>query len=196
MKKALAVIGLVLATTVSSWAVMPYTKLEGGLVGLGAISGGEVGVRVGAVHWAWDFSLGYSRLMGNLDSDKVEANGATVHLVGVEVYRSLWHGKGLSVGIGGGIGYAAVDLDGRDKAESDKYETLGASAQYSLSQNLSMELNVKGLWLNVDTHRTDYGSHTETLSSGQTVEVSDEYPKSNSLNLNSGRVGLALVYKF
>jgi len=200
MKKIIVTVTLIMGYLSSVYAQAPYIKGEIGAVGLGSYAGTSAGFRFGVERKGWDASFGYDRIMGNLDSDKVEANGLTIHAVGIELYNTLISIRNASFRVGTGVGYGIVELEGRDKAENDVYFTPGAEVRYILSDNFMVGVHVKGFFMRTHTHRTDYGSHIETLMadgvpSGQ-VEVLDEYPKSESLNLSSGQVGLSLTYRF
>ena len=178
----------------------PYGEIEAGAIGLGALQGTSIGYRVGLIYGAWDGSAGYSRDMGNLNSPKVEANGATVNTLSVELYRTIAKNKYIELSFGGGIGYSIIDLDGRDKADPDVSYEVGAAAKYKLSKNWEFNLSIKSLFLRTHVRRIDHASHTEMVFSGGSpigeVEIDDQIPRAESLNLNSGKALLALIYRF
>lgn len=203
MKKMLMVVALFVVGSMSSWAgaAAPYAKIEGGLVGLGGFRGEEAGFSFGTEHKLFDFSFNYARMEGNLDEPKIQSNGATIHRIGGTIGRILPIGNGMtSVRVGLGAGMAVTELDGRDKADNEPYGTVGIEYRQIVTENFRFGFYVKGMALRVHTHRTDYGSHDETLfkdgvASGS-VEVVDEFPRPESIGLNSAIVGVQLLWRY
>lgn len=203
MKKALMVLGLFVVGCMADWvcAAAPYAKIEAGLFGGGGFRGEEAGFSFGTERKMMDFSFNYARMEGNLDEPKIQSNGATVHRVGGTIGKILPIGDGLSsLRVALGAGMAISELDGRDKADNEPYGTLGIEYRQIVTENFRFGFYVKGMALRVHTHRTDYGSHEETLykdgvASGS-VEVVDEFPRPESISLNSAIVGVQAVWRY
>lgn len=203
MKKtvgSLVIAGIMLWSSVVS-AASPYFKAESGVIGLGVLSGNSQGFRIGFENEIADFQIGYTRDEGNLDSDRVLANEATISSVVGEINKKVSLSDKLSLLAGIGAGFSSVNINKTDKADTGLMTTAGIEARYLISKNIYVGLNLKGQFLYVNTTRTDYSSHLESILSdgvpnGDYVEVLDSNATSNGLNLNSGKALITFVWQF
>lgn len=151
------------------------------------------GIRGGRSFNLLDVSAGY---LNTVNDNSTMSSDVSVHTLDFSVGRNfkLWR---LKAGVSGGVGYSIPNPDtGSDKADNGHSWVLGGGVEYPLTYNLSIGLNVKSLFFVTDTRRTTFGSHTETLSTGQDVEVSDTFHSYDSTKLNQVTYALALKYKF
>ena len=151
------------------------------------------GVRGGHSFNLLDVSAGYLNTVN--DNSKLSSD-VSVHTLDLSVGRNFKLGK-ITAGVSGGVGYSIPNVDsGSDKADNGHSWLLGGSVDYPLIDDLAIGLGVTSLFFVTDTHRTNYGSHTETLSNVQDVEVTDTYHSDDSTKLNQVVYRIALKYRF
>lgn len=150
------------------------------------------GVRVGHTYGLLDFSGGYFTAY----SDALESD-VTNHVIDLEAYRGFELPYGLEAKVGGGVGYAIPSVqDGPETADKGYSWLLGVGLDYYLTKNLSIGGSVKRLFFTTDTHKVVREAHTETLSTGQEVEVSDERREDNSTNFKTFLYAVRVQYSF
>lgn len=151
------------------------------------------GVRGGHSFNLLDVSAGYLNVT---NTDSTLSSDASIHTLDVSVGRNFKFGK-LNAGVSAGIGYSIPNLErGSDTADNGHSWLLGGNVEYPLIDDISIGLNVRSLFFVTDTHRVTKGSHIETLSNGQDVEIEDTYHSDDSTKLNSVTYSLALKFRF
>lgn len=166
---------------------------------VGAINNPQavLGMRGGATTGAWDLSAGYwSTYNASIDEPALNSNRMDLHTFDVELYKLVPTSKYSGIRLGAGLGYTMPNLGGTDKADNDISYIAGAGFDYKLTRVITLGLLVRGFFFNTDTRRTNYGSHTETLSNGQAVEVVDVTHSQDSVNFNSVLVNVGIKYYF
>lgn len=151
------------------------------------------GVRGGHSFNLLDVSAGY---MNTVNDNSKLSSDVSIHTLDLSVGRNFKFGK-VTAGVSGGIGYSIPNPDTcSDKADNGHSWVLGGGVEYPLIDDISIGLSVKSLFFTTDSHKVTFGSHTETLSNGQVVEIEDTYHAYDSVKLNTVIYALALKYRF
>ena len=151
------------------------------------------GVRGGHSFNLLDVSAGY---MNTVNDNSKLSSDVSVHTMDVSIGKNFKIGK-VTAGVSGGVGYSIPNVDtGSDKADNGHSWVLGGGVEYPLIDDISIGLSVKSLFFVTDAHRVTKGSHLETLSNAQVVEIEDTYHADDSVKLNQVTYGLALRYRF
>lgn len=155
------------------------------------------GLRGGIEYKSWDISAGYwTTRDASIDDSKLVSNSLDLNTLDIEAYRLAPIYGPISLRVGGGIGYTISNLSGPDHADADISYTSGAGFDYAIRKNVIIGILVRGFFYNTNTHRTLYGSHAETLSNGQEVEVIDVFPSTDSVNFNSILATIGVKFLF
>jgi opacity protein-like surface antigen len=145
------------------------------------------GYKMGLASSRWDASIGYQTTQDCVD----------LHVLGLELYRSYRINEYFSVKGGAGIGLGIPNAEtGGSNYDNGTAYSLGAGIECFLTPRLSVNVLGKGIFFKSDTHVRTYGSHHETLSNGQGVEVEDVYEQYAPRTLNRGVVSVGLRYYF
>lgn len=180
MKTRLSILLVTLLSLNMAYGAGEYFEAQTGL------ANNSYGFRLGASQ-SWDKSLGYSQVF---------ENSAGIHTISYELYRNFYF-HGVELKVGGGLGYSIPNPQNEWKADNDISYIAGIGAERRLFDSpWSLGLSLKGLFFTTDARRTDYGSHTETLSTGQQVEVLDTYHYYDSINYDKVILGLFVRYYF
>jgi hypothetical protein len=173
-----------------------YFELHGGLITSNASQAPAYGVRLGLAGPERDFSFGYWTGRG-MSSDRLVSGGLNLEVLDVEYYRTLYSNANLSAKLGGGVGFAIPNLDGgaSETADNGHCWIAGGAVDFPVTEGFSYGFSLKGFFFTTDTHVTVYGSHTETLSTGQDVEVLDVSHYNDRVNFNSAVLALNLRWK-
>lgn len=134
---------------------------------------------------AYNFGFGYLNLY-NQRPNGMKSDHASLPTLNVEVTRVI-PANGADLSIGGGLGFTMPNLAGgvNEQADNDvSFTAVGAFTKH-LSRKYDLSISVRGFFFNTDSQLTTYGSHFETLSTGQAVEVVDEFHADQSLRFNS-----------
>lgn len=192
-----------------AWAHEGYIEGQTGIIGSNGSIAPIYGVRGGILlraydpmhGWmptknSWDISAGYWSARG-IKNDDLVSGGLDLHVLSFEAYRIFNIGKTWTAKAGGGIGFTIPNLDGgaSETADNGHSWVFGGGADYDLTPNISVGASVKGFFFTTNTHVTTYSSHTETLNTGQDVEVLDINHHDNVVCLNSVLALLSLNWK-
>ena len=151
------------------------------------------GIRGGHSFGLLDVSAGYLNTVN--DDSKLSAD-VSVHTLDISVGRNWKFGK-LTAGVSGGVGYSIPNVDtGSDKVSNGHSWVLGGGVEYPLIDDISIGLNVRSLFFTTDMHRVTKGSHFETLSNAQVVEIEDVYHAYDSVSLSQVIYALTIKYRF
>lgn len=194
MKKNVLLIAMLLAgvnwayaeDVVESYPVNQAERLELGVQG-GLLGSAPVyGFGASKDTFLGEFGLSYWRAL-NVKNDAVRSSSFDLHNLELSYYVGVWSKDNLKVKAGAGIDYVIPNLaDGISEVGDNTVGfTPGIKLVYSPSLNYILETGLSGFFASIDTHGTIYGSHMETLSNGQEVEVLDADNFTNKANLNS-----------
>ena len=165
-------------TLIISLLLLSSPAFAGMYVQGGLGSGSEV--RVG-YQGAWDLSYGLF-------------NSNELKTVSVEAYKVLPY-KDVLFKLGAGAGFTIPHITDR-KGDNDLSGIIGGKAEYKLTNSLSIEGSVRGIFFNTKTRKTFFGSHVETLSNGMEAEILDTYHSYDSENLNHAVGLISLRWSF
>lgn len=171
-----------------------YVQIEGG-----AIESPQAiaGMRGGVEYRGWDFSGGYwGTRDAKPDESQLIAEDMNLDTFSAELYRIIPIANALSLRLGGGVGYTMLDLSAPEDGDNDISYTAAGILDYKVHPHFGIGVFVKGFFFNTKTHRMTFGSHMETLSNGQDVEVVDEFHGYDSVNFNRMLAGLFVKYYF
>ena len=200
--KLLAMTILVIATI---WSAEKHIKAEslkslnfeaqGGILASESSQASAYGVRLGATRGFWDFSAGYWGVSGGKYG--LKSGDLDLHTINLEIARIWPIAGGLKANLSGSIGYTIPNLGSGASETADNGHSwlVGAGIEKVLTPGLSLGASVKGFFFRTDTHLTTYGSHVETLSNGQDVEVVDVSPQDNSVNFENLLVMISLKWR-
>lgn len=163
-----------------------YGEMGLGLAGGGKATGPAIylrGVRETKKH---DFSFGYLNLYG-MKAESMKSSGAALPTLLFEVARVFKAQAGGEISLGGGIGYTMPNLSSgvNEQADNDISYTAVGAFKKALGPKADLVISVRGFFFSTDSQLTTYGSHMETLSTGQAVEVLDEFHHDDRMNFNS-----------
>lgn len=181
MKKLLIVAALCLGGFISFSHAGQYIEAQGGLVA------NSWGLRAGRTYDHLDASVGYLR------SERYDVD---LHTIGGEWYYTMPI-KQFTAKVGGGIGFTIPNFpDGGETGDNGHSWTLGAGVEYPLGEHWAIEGMARGFFFKTDTKKVTYGTITETLSTGQPVEVEEVHYEYAPRQFNSLIIGLAVRYFF
>lgn len=165
-----------------------YGEVGLGLAGGDKSAGPAFLLRGGRQFGNYDVSFGYLNLYGQKPSGLISSH-ASLPTINVELTRVIpVTGRDRErFAVGGGLGYTMPNLAGgvSERADNDVSFTIVGSFTKPLSRKYDVNISVRGFFFNTDTHLTTYGSHTETLNTGQSVEVLDTFHQDNTISFNS-----------
>ena len=175
------------------WAEGEYSRLPTvyGEVGIGLAGGYKStgpaftmrGVRKLGMY---DLSLGYLNLYG-MKAEGLRSDGASLPTINIEAQRVFIVQQGVELSLGGGVGFTMPNLASGYNEHADNGMSFTAIGSFTkpLSPHYALSLSIRGFFFGTDSQLTTYGSHIETLSTGQDVEVLDVFHQDNRLDFNS-----------
>jgi hypothetical protein len=170
----------------SSPVPLGYQEVVAGIAGAEKETGLSFSLRQGVEYGKYDFSVGFLNLYG-MKAAGMKSDNSSLPTINLELTRELLSHDGGQISVGGGFGYTMPNLSGgvNEQADNDISFTAVGAFRKPISNRIDFVISVRGFFFATDSQLTTYGYHSETLSTGQSVEVIEEIHQDSRLNFNS-----------